>query len=532
MESDNLSKILKTLSEETTSDGHLKFSGKTIRDISQAIVCRTYGKSCLELAYLLIIASACERRGGSFLDLFYNSGVARPSAFKGYIQSCKNLPDGIRPVGNGVVVTRETEDFTVTFGRMPYLSAFLEFLLTSIGYTAVHEHVSNFCGQVPSRASISESANGLSRCLYHYLREHLPTAHDQSKSYLLANFIKERIGQNCSPNDINNSALLDFWLEQSSDKNESNFKLFSSVFKVGIELRKAISHRLEKLKFENASSLGKDKEAGEVDPDKIEEIVVAVENDTQPLRALAETPLNTIKFLNGRETETAEEVCHGPEISVALSHSVFRNAVFGQAQNRITNALRHKRLTCDLLQNSGSTNYLDKLKIYRDLSCSFDRSLLAVLHVLLMARRPEAIELAMAIRPNIDFGELAEIDAQEPEWADLSLVNISAERARKRFFDYANNNSNVSNPLANLFSDARKAFSNNSRQGFNADQIDDELSVDNFADAVSSLIKVRRDLVAFVNFAEKREWSQKFTKDSLVFSQHFKFLYGGSNDNG
>ena len=69
MESDNLSKILKTLSEETTSDGHLKFSGKTIRDISQAIVCRTYGKSCLELAYLLIIASACERRGGSFLDL-------------------------------------------------------------------------------------------------------------------------------------------------------------------------------------------------------------------------------------------------------------------------------------------------------------------------------------------------------------------------------------------------------------------------------------------------------------------------------
>ena len=127
----------------------------------------------------------------------------------------------------------------------------------------------------------------------------MPTAHDQSKSYLLANFIKERIGQNCSPNDINNSALLDFWLEQSSDKNESNFKLFSSVFKVGIELRKAISHRLEKLKFENASSLGKDKEAGEVDPDKIEEIVVAVENDTQPLRALAETPLTTIAFLNG-----------------------------------------------------------------------------------------------------------------------------------------------------------------------------------------------------------------------------------------
>ena len=69
--------------------------------------------------------------------------------------------------------------------------------------------------------------------------------------------------------------------------------------------------------------------------------------------------------------------------------------------------------------------------------------------------------------------------------------DISAERARKRFFDYANDTSNLSNPLANLFADARKAFRNNSRQGFNDDHIDDELSVDNFADAVPSLIKVR-----------------------------------------
>ena len=74
MESDNLSKILKTLSEETTPDGHFKFSGKTIRNLSQAIVCRTYGKSCLELAYLLIVASACERRV-AFFGPFYSSGL-------------------------------------------------------------------------------------------------------------------------------------------------------------------------------------------------------------------------------------------------------------------------------------------------------------------------------------------------------------------------------------------------------------------------------------------------------------------------
>ena len=167
-----------------------------------------------------------------------------------------------------------------------------------------------------------------------------------------------------------------------------------------------------------ARSIGTDVEAGEVDPGDIEEAVEAIESDMSPLAALAVEPLESIKFLNGRETETAKEIAHGPGIAIALWQSVFRNAVFGRAQSRITNALRHKRLTGHLIHEPTEKSYQARLEDYREFAGRLEKLLLAVLHVLAITRRPEAIDLAMTIRPDIDFGSLADDTSQEPEWQD------------------------------------------------------------------------------------------------------------------
>ena len=133
--------------KETTVDEGPKYSQKTCRELARAIVCRNYGKTLLELAYLLVIASACDRRTNRYEELFWSSGVARPSAFKGYIQCCQNLPAGIKLVENGVTVQADTESFTVTYSRMPFLSALLEFLMTTIGYADLNEHAESQIGR-------------------------------------------------------------------------------------------------------------------------------------------------------------------------------------------------------------------------------------------------------------------------------------------------------------------------------------------------------------------------------------------------
>ena len=133
--------------KETTVDEGPKYSQKTCRELARAIVCRNYGKTLLELAYLLVIASACDRRTNRYEEFFWSSGVARPSAFKGYIQCCQNLPAGIKLVENGVTVQTDTELYRHI---QPYAVSIRssEFLMTTIGYADLNEHAESLCGGV------------------------------------------------------------------------------------------------------------------------------------------------------------------------------------------------------------------------------------------------------------------------------------------------------------------------------------------------------------------------------------------------
>lgn len=517
--------------QETTVDEGLKYSPKTCRELARAIACRSYGKSLLELAYLLVIASACDRRSGRYEGFFWSSGPARASAFRGYVEMCQPLASNVRTVGNGVEVTTDQETFTVTYSRMPFLSALLEFLMTTIGYEALDREVSPLLTGVPPRATIGDAANGVARVLYDYLREHLPSGHAQRKARHLIDFVSEQCEGRVGPEDVTDEVLLRFWIDQADGEDESNdYKTYQSVFVAGVELRLLMAHALDKYRMGGARSIGVDVEAGEVDPGDIEESMEILDAMVLPLRVLAEPPLDTVKFLNGRESETASEIALGPGVAAALARSVFRNAVFGRAQSRITNALRHKRLTPQLLADPAETDYPARLDAYRDLTGRLDKSLLAVLHVLATARRPEAIELAIGIAPEMDFAALSDATSDEPEWTDDNVVSITAMRAAERFFDRASARAGGDDPLNTLMSDARKAFRGNARQGFGDDDVENEDTVDAFVDAVRPLLALRKEIDAFLVAADVMDWQPLFAEDREVFTRQFQRLYGEVHD--
>lgn len=518
--------------QETTVDDGPKYLPKTCRELARAIACRNYGKNLLELAYLFVIASACDRRGGRFESFFWDSGPARANSFRVYIADSAPLPAGLQPGDRGVIVDTGGETFTVTYSRMPFLSAMADFLMTTVGYAALDTLTAPLREGLPSRETIGEVANAIARELYEYLREHLPSAHAQRKTHQLVQFVSERRGGRPSPEDVDDSVLLDFWLAHSADgEDTSDFRTYQSVFSAGVELRHLMAHALSKYRMSGARAIGPDFEAGEIDPGDLEEAAESMEAAATPLASLAEPPYDAIKFLNGRETETASEIALGPGLAIALAHSVFRNAVFGRAQGRITNALRHKRLTDDLLRNAAETDYPARLEDYRDLVARFDRSLLAVLHVLATARRPEAIELALALRPEMDFGALSESAADEPEWQDSAVVSITAIRAADRFFERADTRSGGGDALGELMVEARKAFRGNARQGFTDDDIANTDILDCFADAVAPLLALRREIIAFVAATQDADWGQPYEEDREVFTRQFERLYGDNDGN-
>jgi hypothetical protein len=527
--SGDLIAAFKTLEEATVVDGP-KYTPKTCRELARAIACRNYGKCLLELSYLFVIAGACDRRDGRFEKFFCESGPARANAFRGYIQESEPFPSGIRRTDGGVTVETDEGIFTITYGRMPFLSAFVDLLITTIGYGVLTELTEPLQGSVPSRTAIGEAANRIARQFYDYLREHLPSAHAQRKAHLLIDFVNERQGGRSGPDDVNDDALLAFWLDHSSDTEDSgDYRTYQSVFQAGVELRLLMAHALDKYRMSGARSIGTDVKAGEIDPGDIEDAAKILDSATMPLQALSEPPLNAVKFLNIRETETASEVALGPGIANSLAQSVFRNAVFGRAQSRITNALRHKRVTAKLLTNAAETDYPARLQDYHDFCERLERSMLAALHVLTVARRPEAIDLAISLKPDMDLSALAEGASEEPEWQDDSVVSITAVRAADRFYERGSARAGGDDPLSELMAEARKAFRANARQGFNDDDIEDEEILDTFADAVTPLLALRKEVNSFLKFTDETDWSRPYTEDKETFTQQFQRLYGDLN---
>jgi len=520
--------------QETSVDDGPKYTTKTCRELARAISCRSYGRAMLELAYLFVVAAGCDRRGGRFEAFFWDSGAARPNRFRAFVQDSEPLKPGLQIESDGVAIGEGPDRFVISFGRMPFLSAFVEFLMTTIGYAEIDALTEPLRGEVPPRAVVAEAANALSRALYDYLRDQLPSAHHQRKNYHFLEFINARTEGRTGPHAVDDAAILEFWLDTSLDGGDgsegSDFKTYQSVFEAAIQLRRVMEHALDQYRLGGARSIGGDFEAGEIDPDVIDAAVEVLETAIDPLMELGQAPLDAIKFLNGRESETAAEIALGPGVAIAVSRSVLRNAVFGRVQNRITNALRHDRLSDGLLEESAETDYGARLADYDALADRLERTLLAVLHVLATARRGEAIELAMALRPDLDLSGLVEAEADEPEWADDNVVSITAVRAADRFFDHAGARAGTDQPLGMLMAEARKAFRGNSRQGFSEEDLESPEMIDGFAAGVSVLLALRREVTEFADDCAAQDWAPDFAEDRDVFTRQFRILYGGEND--
>ena len=64
------------------------------------------------------------------------------------------------------------EPIRISYGAMPLLAAFMEFLLNTVGYSAVKDGVAPLLHPHLKWKELQETANSLSRTLYAWLREH------------------------------------------------------------------------------------------------------------------------------------------------------------------------------------------------------------------------------------------------------------------------------------------------------------------------------------------------------------------------
>jgi len=524
--------------QEATVDDDSKYSEKTCRELARHIVCRTYAPVVHELCHLVVIASHGGSASGRYEELFWDAGVARAGAFRAYLSARPWQGTAVSVAGGEAGVEYSDKPFAVSYGRMPLLSALMEFAMTALGYTSLDEALAPLVGELPNAAAVSEAANDLSRRLYAYLNDHLPPVQAQRKNRSFLAFAADNAGGNLTAQSLSDDLVMDYWLANAvaaadAAPGDIDARTFRGVFETAARLIRILRHAEDKYRLGGALPIGTDRDAGEVDPADFERAIGEIEDDDDPLALAEETLGGAVKFLNKRELAQLGETVHGAPVSQALPRSILRSAVFGQAQARLTQAQRGKPKPGELAALVGELpdqDYEASLEDYWRLVEHMDRMALAGLHVLARAGNPAAISLALALRPEMDLQGLTPPADEEP--AAGNVVSFQAASAGKRFFAALENNGEGAGEgdLPALGAEARSAFKAVSRKGFTDKDLADGAIVDMFADGTKLLLAVRRELLDFLeNPAASIDWTGQFDADKPVFNKQFMLLYGGQD---
>jgi hypothetical protein len=519
---------------ESEAGGEPKFSPRICHELAKAISCRVYAPAVLELCHLVRMVG-----GGGYEAFFWGTGPALASQFRA--QAKRFLATGnhdeatFRATDDGIVAEYADGTFAVTYGRMPFLSALMEFLVTALGYADLDDVFQKLHAAPPTRAAVSERANELSRLVYDYLKDHLPTAQNQRSFQRLLAFLSGRAGETGASWSLDDTAVLAFWHAESANPSSKSaeFRTFRSVFLSFVRLHQVLEAAHDLGALERPLPIGTNRGAGEVDPETVQRMVKAVEVESNPLDALAEAPANAVKFLTKRETGAVELMVGCGKTARALPLSVMRCKVFGHAQARLTQARRRNRGAREMatfIGDSVAGTYGEEMDGLADVAGRIEKVLLAAFYALVRAHHSEAIAVLIVLKPHMDMRALARHLPLGPATGG-NVVALDAERVACRFMEMIEDSRRVGPEISGLVAQARSAFRSLGRRGF-SDTAGPE-AARGFAAGATALAEIRKRLDSFMGtLAEtvlpEGDWSQQFTSDRQTFLEQFHLLYGGT----
>lgn len=518
--SEALRAALSCIAEASAHDGGPRYSDKVSRELARIIVCRSYAKPLLELSHLMVCASGC---GGRYEDVFWGISRASSSEFRRSFSALDGQSGQVRISANGIYHNDGVDGFQISYARMPLLVALLEFMITTVGYSAIDEMTRAVRGQRASGNDVLGAARAMQRSLYGYLKDHLPPVQRQRRERHFLTYVGSHAGNRSGADAITDDIVLTYW-SQFSDADEIEAKTYRGVYETARRLIVALDAAGDRLAGTRARTIGTDFEAGEIDPEDIEAVVSALDADEGPLQRLLETSAEQIKYINVNEAEILTELPLSDNTARRIPVSVLRNAIYGAVQLRLSMALRRGDAPPQTMPAAADGYYRARLAMYAEVIDGTEKLAMASLWALHQGKRPEAVDLALQLAPDINWGALAvHSDAAHDE----TVVSLAGAGAMKVFFQIMPDAKG--DELSALLADARKAWRQVNRAGFREDRRTD--SIDVMADAVPDVLRLINAVRQLLDRDLKTiDWPAHEAADITVFGEILGRLYDQSGE--
>ncbi len=533
-----------------------KYGPRVMARLAQIISARAYGRPLMELCHLVRVA---ERAGGrhGWTGFFFGLQVARAAAFRGVLEEAsrrgRGLGSGIGLEDGGVTLNYEDRPFTISYGRMPFLAALLEFLVTELGYQTVDEALASLRDAPFRLDACGPTSNALSRAMYDRLKTHLPSAHAQRVFQRLVQHLARRSGGYFRLEDVDDAFVLSYWmaddvtasesgpvagrLAETNDSADEDIRTYQRAAEQVARFRSAFEAGLLCRELDRAATIGSDRAAGEVDPDAVLDALERHEAPIEPMDRLSEEPADRVKFLNRRETEQMEVLRVLGAQAIHLPVSALRIDVFGALQRRIVQAVRNRETPDTLARLIGcedAPSYADRLEGWTHLAHHLERIGLAALSALVEGKRPEAILEVVERAPGFDPVRLREVTdpARDTEDGDkiVSLrPNGLSEGAVAAMVGALTQEEIAGADAVEVLARARTALRGLSRQGFVHGVRTQPEILEAMAAGAPLLRRLHRDLSRLRSAARSGlgpDPEAAFSEDRVCFARRFETFYG------
>ena len=542
---------LENIKNKTTLTGSLKYRNlKEVNKVFALFLTHNYGSIIYELCNFLKYLSHNNLP-------FYNIMVMESNDLLKKIKKINFINS--QEISNKFTLKLESYNFDISYSRISNLIIIIEFLEEILGLEEILL-LDKSVGNVRTQKELQEISNNISKKVYSYLKNLLPTSHLQSLSLAIGNFIIKKnkdVNHKIVSEDISDDFIFDFWVAFSLGEKDLLIKTFNLASDLCLSYKKSIE-LVEKYNFSSRYHIDEEYSLNMISKDTLNEFLEQITSSDEHMFSKSFNKLcvwqsDKINILKKKELSEIEVFSKYDDLSMKLPLTILRVCSFGNIQNKIIENQRRKKSDLNNFFHSyfDTSIYYDQRQIIQNIINNNSFICEILFYKLWSFESPKVIDIIrnylnkdelilfenfinqnkekLDFEPILDdidlFRELTKkrMNYTPDEYREEKLANLNEEF--KVFINSTKFQSDFKSFL-NFISKSKKSTMSFRRSGFDFN-LNSEENIKTMTEIYNTLSIIKEFLFKFINSLNLNvnDLKSKFNEDKILFFEHFKLLY-------
>ncbi|MDB2478429.1 hypothetical protein N9X34_02270 [Alphaproteobacteria bacterium] len=542
---------LENIKNKTTLTGSLKYRNlKEVNKVFALFLTHNYGSIIYELCNFLKYLSHNNLP-------FYNIMVMESNDLLKKIKKINFINS--QEISNKFTLKLESYNFDISYSRISNLIIIIEFLEEILGLEEILL-LDKSVGNVRTQKELQEISNNISKKVYSYLKNLLPTSHLQSLSLAIGNFIIKKnkdVNHKIVSEDISDDFIFDFWVAFSLGEKDLLIKTFNLASDLCLSYKKSIE-LVEKYNFSSRYHIDEEYSLNMISKDTLNEFLEQITSSDEHMFSKSFNKLcvwqsDKINILKKKELSEIEVFSKYDDLSMKLPLTILRVCSFGNIQNKIIENQRRKKSDLNNFFHSyfDTSIYYDQRQIIQNIINNNSFICEILFYKLWSFESPKVIDIIrnylnkdelilfenfinqkkekLDFEPILDdidlFRELTKkrMNYTPDEYREEKLANLNEEF--KVFINSSKFQSDFKSFL-NFISKSKKSTMSFRRSGFDFN-LNSEENIKIMTEIYNTLSIIKEFLFKFINCLNLNvnDLKSKFNEDKILFFEHFKLLY-------